>query len=125
MSPSEEFIQTQIVEHLRQLHVLFTATCGGIRASIAQKAKMKRTGYMRGVPDILIFEPVPPYHGLALEVKSYYGRPSAEQIQWIKDLTDRGYKAEFVYGTSHALRVIAEYFLNSNDSEEEEDDGIL
>lgn len=117
---SEESTQIGIVEYLRELGLLFSATCGGINASISQKAKMKRTGYSRGIPDLMIFEPRGEYFGLFLEVKSQHGIISEEQIKWIAALNERGYKACVVYSVSDAKRCINEY-INSNQENKDED----
>jgi hypothetical protein len=75
-----------------------------------QAIKMKRTGYVKGVPDLQIFEPRGQYHGLLLEIKTKKGVASLEQKVWRDLLTARGYKAEICKGTDQCIKVIDEYF---------------
>lgn len=108
-------IQCMIAEYLdfHPRHPLYCATVGGVRLTIGQATKMKKQGYRKGIPDILIFEPkFYPFtdsHGLFLEVKAPDGRPSPEQNEWKKRLESRGYKHHFVYSFDEARNIIDEY----------------
>jgi hypothetical protein len=75
-----------------------------------QAIKMKRTGYVKGVPDLQIFEPRGEYHGLLLEIKTLKGVASPEQKAWIELLNKRGYKAEICKGADQCIKIIDEYF---------------
>lgn len=91
----EQFLQEQLVIWLNSLKVLYCASAGGMRTNIRTAIKMKRAGYKKGFPDIFIYEPRGPYHGLAIEIKvSSY--PTPEQTRWKADLLHRGYKAEIM-----------------------------
>lgn len=72
--------------------------------------RMKRAGYRKGIPDLLIFEPRNGYVGLALEVKTKTGRASEHQLKWQKELQSRGWKAEIRKGLEQCLEAIDEYF---------------
>ncbi len=72
--------------------------------------RMKRAGYRKGIPDLLIFEPRNGYAGLALEVKTKTGRASEHQLKWQKELQERGWKAEIRKGLEECLEAIDEYF---------------
>jgi hypothetical protein len=85
-------IQQSIVAYLEDKGIHpFTATCGGVYISRAQRGKIKRLGYKKGVPDLLVFVPKGKYHGLCIEVKSPKGRVSAEQRRWHDDLDRNNY----------------------------------
>ena len=86
-----------------------SATLGGIRCTYKQAVKAKRTGYKKGQPDLFIYEPRGIYNGLALEIKTNKGYATKEQKQWIKDLQDRGWKAEICKGISACIEVIDSY----------------
>lgn len=91
----EQKLQEQYVYYLRLLGVLFCASAGGMRTSMATAIRMKKAGYNKGVQDIFIYEPHKDYHGMAVEVKCG-GRPTPEQKQWQEELTKRGYYAIIV-----------------------------
>ena len=108
----EHDIQVQLVGLLESIEPkpLYTATVGGVRLAIHTAKKMKEAGYSKGVPDLLIFEPRGMYNGLAIEVKTEKGRPSAEQKDWIRSLNSKGWRAEICKGLDECLDVIHEYF---------------
>ena len=49
----------------------------------AEAVHLKRMGVKPGVPDLFLPFPVPPFHGLWIEMKSETGRASAVQKEWI------------------------------------------
>jgi hypothetical protein len=108
----EAGVQKAVVDYLKYQYpgVLYCASAGGVRTSMKQAIKMKATGYVKGVPDLQIFEPVGNYHGLLIEIKDLKGVVSKEQKQWIKDLNDRGYYATYCKGVESTIKVIDDYF---------------
>ncbi len=113
---SEERVQINIVRYLRELYpnVLFTATMGGqFQKHYSQRLKAKRTGYLKGVSDLLIFEPNENYKGLFIELKkdkkSY---PTKEQKIFIENALKRGYYAICCKGFDHCREIIDKYFNN-------------
>lgn len=54
---------------------------------------MKMSGYKKGCPDIMIFEPRGGYHGLMIELKAKNGVTTKDQVEWQNNLEIRGYKA--------------------------------
>jgi hypothetical protein len=108
----EAGVQKAVVDYIKYQypHVLYCASAGGVRTSMKQAIKMKATGYVKGVPDLQIFEPVGNYHGLLIEIKDLKGVVSKEQKQWIKDLNDRGYFATYCKGVEATIKVIDDYF---------------
>ena len=103
---TEERVQINIVDYIKLQYpnALFTATMGGqFQRHYSQRLKAKRTGYLRGVSDLLIFEPNETYSGLFIELKkdkkSY---PSKE----------RGYYAICCKGFDQCRETIDKYFKN-------------
>jgi len=101
-----------VVDYLDAMEVppLYSATVGGVRVAMQTALRMKRAGYRKGIPDLLIFEPRNGYSGLALEIKTSVGRASTHQEEWIKKLNERGWKAVIVKGYEACIEAIDTYF---------------
>ena len=117
---SESRLQSEVVKYIQLQYpkVKYCASLGGIRTSMTQAVMAKRTGYVKGFPDLFIYESRTvdgiTYHGLALEIKTIKGRATKEQKEWIEALNERGYKAEIVKGLPDILDLIDSY-LNEKD----------
>lgn len=113
---SEDQIQQRFVRLLDRLNatqragILFCSTQGGMRMRIGQARKMVQGGYRKGIPDLLIYTPNRGFSGLALELKTEKGRPSAEQLEWIENLRSFGWDAHVVKGYEAAVQKLFEYF---------------
>ena len=116
-APESEANQQEIViKYLRLAYptALYCASAGGMRTSYLQAIKMKRTGYVKGFPDLFIYEPNADFHGLAIEMKKEKGGvASPEQKSWQEQLRNRGYASYICKGNEEAIKVIDEYF-NTN-----------
>jgi len=114
IAPESEANQQEIViKYLRLAYpnALYCASAGGMRTSYLQAIKMKRTGYVKGFPDLFIYEPNQDYHGLAIEMKKEKGgTASPEQKRWQDDLRNRGYSSYICKGSEEAIKQIDEYF---------------
>ena len=118
---SEYQEQCIVAEYMRKRwpDVLFTATLGGVRVSIGAAVKLKKQGYLKGVPDLLIFfrqeDPIQPgVHyvcpGLAIEMKVRKGGVvSPEQKEVMKRLEAQGWQAIVCHGADEAIAKIEEY----------------
>ena len=71
--------------------------------------KMKVLGYKKGVLDLFIMEPRKGFHGLIIEMKSTTGKPTPEQIKWIKELTKNNYYVAVCHSANEAIKVINKY----------------
>ena len=117
---SESRLQSEVVKYIQLQYpkARYCASLGGIRTSMTQAVMAKRTGYVKGFPDLFIYESRTvdgiTYHGLALEIKTIKGRATKEQKEWIEALNERGYKAEIVKGLPDILNCIDSY-LNEKD----------
>jgi hypothetical protein len=108
----EHDLQVKLVNHIREVDpsIFFTATVGGVRLSINQAKRMKAAGYLRGIPDLLIFEPSGDYCGLAIELKAGKGRASSYQLNALKSLRARGWRGEVSTGWDDTIELLNEYF---------------
>ena len=108
---NETDLQTHVVNYIRMQYpkARFCASLGGIRTSISQARKAKKTGYWAGFPDLQITEPNRLYHGLFIEIKTQTGRATKSQKEWIKALNDRGYKAVICKGFEECKNEIDKY----------------
>lgn len=114
ITPESESNQQEIVIKylcLAYPKVLYCASAGGVWTSKTQAIKMKRTGYVKGFPDLFIYEPNSDYHGLAIEMKKEKGGvASPEQKSWQIELRNRGYASYICKGKDEAIKIIDEYF---------------
>ena len=111
MKNEESRIQEAVVTYLRHQYptALHCASAGGVRTSMRQAIMMKRTGYVRGFPDLMILESSKDYKGLFIELKTKKGVASKEQKWWKEELTKRGYRSEICKGFDSEKQVIDEY----------------
>lgn len=108
----EDILQCKVVAYLRAQYpdIIFCSSMAGVRLpSIGSAIKAKRMGNMKGVPDLLIFEPRGGIHGLMIELKSLHGELSNEQNIMINKLKDRDYWVKVCYDFCSAKEVIDRY----------------
>jgi hypothetical protein len=92
-----------------ELGLLFAVPNGG-RRDAATGARMKAEGVKRGVPDVWLPVAREGYHGLVIELKAdATGRPTPEQVVWLRRLAMEGYKALLCVGADEARSVIVAY----------------
>jgi len=77
-----------------------------------ERFKFKYLGGLSGVPDIMIFNSNQKFHGLAIELKVGYNKPTANQKQFLQDLTDLGWCAVWINSFEKAQDLIDNYFNN-------------
>jgi len=116
--PSEFTEQKRLITLLKYEFpkLLYCASAGGMRTGMHTAKKMKATGYVKGFPDIFIYEPRGKYHGLAIELKRESGGTiSPEQKLWRDNLKSRGYAAYICRGADEAIETIKQYMNEGND----------
>lgn len=108
---SEELEQAAVVRYISYVYpqVKYCASAGGVRTSIKQALKMKRTGYVKGFPDIQICKAVGGYHGLFIEMKRINGTLDKSQKEWLDSLNKEGYLARCCKGFDSAKLLIDQY----------------
>ena len=90
--------------------VRYCASLGGIRTSMTQAIMAKKTGYVKGFPDMQVCKVNSEYSGLFLEIKAdKTGYASKEQKQWVADLNEAGYFAKVVKGLEECMDVLDWY----------------
>lgn len=109
---NEEYhIQVALVNWIKVNYpdVLFTIAPNGMKLSIGSAVKLKRMGYSRGTPDLILLEPRSSHHGLFIELKTETGRLSPEQKKWQEDLLARDYTAVVCRSFNEATTIIKGY----------------
>jgi len=103
-------LQKAVCKYLDLNNVLYCGSMGGqYQVFRSQRIKAKQTGYKKGFPDLFIYEPRGSYYGLAIELKVGYNKPTAEQLTWLKKLTEKGYLATTCKGIDEAIGIINTY----------------
>ena len=106
---TEDEEQARMVEWLTGRGWLFSATANGAGMGPAQWRKMARTGVRRGVPDIVVFEELGGFRGMAIEMKrAKGGTVSPEQGRWHAWLRERGWLVIVARGWADGVRQIQE-----------------
>lgn len=97
------------------LSVMFAIPNGGSRHP-AEAVNLKRQGVKRGVPDIFLAYPVPPYSGMFIELKRQKGGVvSEEQKMWTNTLHMLGYYVVICKGFEVARDEIIRYIGSGKD----------
>ena len=110
--PKEDEEQREFAQWCDAKGLLWAHIPNERKASVAVLGELTRQGLKKGFPDNFIAEPNKKYHGLFIELKrakKRLSKISAEQKAWIKDLSEKGYKAVVCYGAEEAKRVVLEY----------------
>lgn len=91
------------------LQLLFAIPNGGSRHP-AEAKNLKAAGVKAGVPDLFLPVARGRYNGLFIELKRVVGSQVQEtQKEWLKLLSEQGYRAEVCRGFSEAQNVILNY----------------
>lgn len=113
-----------VVMHLRAKYpkVLFHSDFGsGVKLTQGQANVNKAIQKKRGWPDLFLPEPRGNFHGLFLELKKEGAQPFKkggdlkdddhlrEQNEWLEELRERGYHAQFAVGLDEAVAIIDAY----------------
>lgn len=120
MREIEHNLQVACVRWFRMQYPYLTLIAipnGGAR-SIVTAGKMKAEGVLAGAPDLFLFLPSAPYHGLCIEMKTATGRQSSAQKQFQAHMNNVGYKyvvcrsvEEFMQEVRNYLRYNGEVYL--------------
>ena len=107
---TEYQLQKAVCKYLDLSNILYCASMNGqYQKYQSQRNKAKATGMKKGVPDLFIYEPRGQYHGLAIELKVGYNKPTKEQLEWIEQLNKRKYKAVVCRGIDETLFELQNY----------------
>jgi hypothetical protein len=113
----EYHLQCQVVSWIELQHpkVVFCATLGGVHQTILQGNRLKKQGYRKGIPDLLIFDQNLMHVGLALEFKAGKNKPSEHQKEWHIKLNERGWQVHTVWDFDSAVKIINHYLYLKQD----------
>jgi len=119
MLQNEFYHQVAVANHIKLTYpnTCWTASCGGMRTSIRVAKKMKMMGYIRGCPDIMIFEKRGDRSGLFIELKvpavpgiQSAGKITPWQTEFLEKLQANGFEAVIAFGAREAIEIIDRYF---------------
>ena len=112
----EHQLQKAVCKYLDLQGYLYCASMNGqYQKYHSQRNRAKATGLKRGVPDLFIYEPIKKYesdeywHGLAIELKVGYNKPTEDQWYWNEQLNKRDYRSEICYDLDNTISVIETY----------------
>jgi hypothetical protein len=91
---------------------LFAIPNGGIRDPITA-SRLKSEGVRRGVLDLMLVVPSNGYHGLFIEMKAGYNKPTPEQTAFMEHLKGQGYHCAVHWNSASAVKEIEEYLCQS------------
>jgi len=108
----EALVQTSLCTYIKLQYpsLRYCASLGGIRTSMKQAILAKKTGYVKGFPDMQILKTNSQYAGLFIEVKAdkkCYA--SKHQKEWIEDLNNEGYYAIVCKGLDDCIETLEWY----------------
>jgi len=121
MHQPEFNLQCQVISWIKYQYpnIKFCASLGGVRVGIGLATKLKRMGYCKGFPDLMICKPkgyksnklVWEYCGLFIEFKAPNKKPdvSPEQTEWINYLLSEGYTTSVCNDYDEAIKIIKDY----------------
>ena len=109
----EALVQAAFCTYLKYNYpqVRYCASLGGIRTSMKQAVLAKKTGYVKGFPDMQILKVNHKYAGCFLEIKAdKKSYPTKEQKEWLAYLNEAGYFAKVVKGLDECIET-ADWYL--------------
>lgn len=107
----EEHEQTKVCVYLAKRGLPYFCIPNGGKRGMLEAMRLKRSGVMAGIPDLMIPVACGKWHGLFLEMKKEKGGIVSEsQKYWIEILRGQDYKVEVCHGANHAIDEIAHYF---------------
>ena len=77
--------------------------------SVIAGYRLKKTGMRKGFPDLQLCAMRGGHGSLFIELKSYYGKASPEQLAWLEFLRSQGYAACLCVGADAARQCIEDY----------------
>ena len=110
----EDDLQMACAKYLDLLGVLWFH-CGNERKTSPRAgARLKKKGVKSGVPDILIFEPMDGFNGLAIELKTGKNKLTETQKEWLDGLGKKRWITVTVYSFDEFKSIVDSYFRIKN-----------
>lgn len=92
-----------------ELKLMYHVPNEGAGGNYGRLQKLLSEGLKPGVPDIHLPVSKGGYHGLWIELKVGYNKPTVQQLKWIEELNEQGHYAAWVKGEEAAIGLIAKY----------------
>lgn len=109
LKKTESQEQIAVIDYCDFKHIpIFHIPNGGSRNKI-EAANLKRQGVRAGVPDLMLPVAKQGYHGLFIEMKVGYNKPTENQEKWIELLSKNGYLVKTCWGADEAINLITNY----------------
>jgi len=116
--PKEEDEQMALATYLDTRHFLWCHVPNEGMFKPAYMQKRSRLGVKKGIPDVLIFDPIYSdevgglrYFGMAIELKRQKGGVATlEQGHWLYQLEDKGWKVFLAHGKKEAVDEIEKVY---------------
>jgi len=112
MKFKEDTLQKQVAKYLDLTGALWCHVANERKTSFQAGRRLKAKGVKSGVPDCMIFNNNQQYNGLALELKVKPNKPTKNQKEWLRRLSNKGWKCEVVYSFDEAQQIIEDYLLS-------------
>lgn len=90
----------------------------GSGGNYGRTQKLLSEGMKPGMPDIHLPVPKNGYHGLWIELKVGYNKPTQQQLECLAELRRLGHYAQWVKGEEAAIELISRYMLGELDGDE-------
>ena len=87
----EDDLQMACARYLDLMGWLWMHPANERKTSPRAGARLKKKGVKSGVPDILIFEPMDGFNGLAIELKTGKNKLTETQKEWMSRLSKKGW----------------------------------
>lgn len=107
-----EFIR-MLKEAYPKYEPLIFHICNEAGRSAISGALLNRMGRKKGVSDYFFSMPNKKYHGLYIELKTALGKPTEEQLEWIKLVEKHGYAARVAIGATEAFDIFSLYLKSA------------
>ncbi len=102
----EAKFQTVVVSWARSRNLTIWHTPNELVRGPSRGAIMKRQGVLAGVADLIISDrpPLKPTsRGIAIEMKSPKGKPTVEQLDWLRTVESQGWDVCIAYSAEEAI----------------------
>lgn len=108
---NEQQLQEAVARYLDSRNLLWFHPANERKTTPQAGARLKRQGVKAGVPDVLIFDTVKArdFDGLAIELKVGTNKTRRTQVEWLKNLNQRGWHTAVCYNLDEVIALV-EYF---------------
>jgi hypothetical protein len=109
---SEHILQVNCINWFKLQYpreLVYAIPNGGFRHFSTAK-RLKAEGVVSGIPDLFIPSPMGEYHGLYIEMKYGYNKPSEAQKKIMAYLTKKGYLCVVCWSLDEFMQTINNYY---------------